>query len=231
MIKDAFHRLDDPSLLEERVWDVVMETFTVANEVHEECRDRENSHHQLDIDFSGEESVGEMEPLEMEDDSSFDPEVLDEAMKSLYAGARCTKLAATILYMNLCIVHQVSNCFVDEMLTILYFHLLLQENCFSNKFYATRALTKKLGLSYIIIHTYKRGCVLFKGEHADAVSCPKCCLPRYKDEVWKKFSVKVLRHFPIIPRLQRMFHNSNIAKMMLWHSENRSNREGGDNMV
>lgn len=43
--------------------------------------------------------------------------------------------------------------------------------------------------------------------------------------------MKVLRHFPIIPRLQRLFRSPSISKLMLWHSENRSDREGGDGLV
>jgi hypothetical protein len=45
------------------------------------------------------------------------------------------------------------------------------------------------------------------------------------------FPVKVLRHFPVIPRLLRMFRSPCLSKLMLWHSESRSDREGGDNLV
>ena len=43
--------------------------------------------------------------------------------------------------------------------------------------------------------------------------------------------MKVLHHFPIIPRLQRMFRSPSISKFILWHSENRSDRDGGDGLV
>jgi hypothetical protein len=89
---------------------------------------------------------------------------------------------------------------VDELLTILHCHLLPEDNCLLKKYYAVRSL-KKLGLAYNVIHACERGCVMFRGKHADAVKCPKCNSPRYKDETRKKFLVKVLRHFPIIPRL------------------------------
>jgi hypothetical protein len=46
-----------------------------------------------------------------------------------------------------------------------------------------------------------------------------------------KFPVKVLRHFPIIPHQQRMFRSPTISQLLLWHLENRSDRERGDNMV
>jgi hypothetical protein len=62
------------------------------------------------------------------------------------------------------------------------------------------------------------------------MSCPKCEQPRYKDQVRKLFPMKVLRHFPIIPRLQRMFRSPTISKLMIWHLENSSTGEGGDNL-
>ena len=97
--------------------------------------------------------------------------------------------------------------------------------------HAARSLTQKLRLSYNSIHACDKGCVLFRGEHAEAMQFPQSLGLRFKDEERKRFPVKVLRHFPIIPRLQRMFHSPNILKLMLWHSENKSDRDGGDGLV
>jgi hypothetical protein len=33
---------------------------------------------------------------------------------------------------------------------------------------------------------------------------------------------KVLRHFPLIPRLKRMFRAPNLSELMKWHQSNRS---------
>jgi hypothetical protein len=95
----------------------------------------------------------------------------------------------------------VNNFFVDELLTILHCHLLLEDNCLPKKYYAARSLTMKLGLAYNVIRACEKWCVLFRGEHVNAVRCPKCNRPRFKNKAQKKFPVKVLRHFPIIPRL------------------------------
>ena len=122
-------------------------------------------------------------------------------MKELYDGSRNMKLAATILVMNLCMVHGVSNNFADELFTILHCHLLPKENSFSRNHYAAKTLIAKLGLSYNTIHACENGCVLFRGEYADAEVCPKCSGPRFNDVEQKKFLVKVLRHFSIIPQL------------------------------
>jgi hypothetical protein len=73
--------------------------------------------------------------------------------------------------------------------------------------------------------------VLFRGELANETNCPKYEKPRYKDQVQKKFPVKVLRHFPIISRMQRMFRSPAISEFLLWHTKNRSDQEGSDNLV
>ena len=53
--------------------------------------------------------------------------------------------------------------------------------------------------------------------------CPKCGTNRYRtDQLTKKVPQKVLRHIPIIPRLQRMFRCNSIAQFMDFHAKNRS---------
>jgi hypothetical protein len=49
---------------------------------------------------------------------SFDLMVLEDAMKELYISTKCTKLAATILLMNFCTIHGVSNKFADELFAL-----------------------------------------------------------------------------------------------------------------
>jgi hypothetical protein len=133
--------------------------------------------------------------------------------------------------MNLCTVHAVSNSFADELFTILHAHLLPEQNSLPKNYHAAKSLTRQLGLSYNSIHACDKGCILYRGEHAEAISCPKCEQPKYKDQTRKLFPVKVLRHFPIIPRFQRMFRSLAISKLMIWHSENASHGDGGDNLV
>ena len=79
---------------------------------------------------------------------------------------------------------------MDELLTILHCHLLPEDNCLLKKYYAMRSLTKKLGLAYNIIHACERGCVLFRGEHAYAMKCPKCSCLCYKYETRKNSWLK-----------------------------------------
>jgi hypothetical protein len=133
--------------------------------------------------------------------------------------------------MNLCTVHGVSNNFGDELFTILHRHLLREGNILPRNHYAAKSLTSKLDLTYTSIHACGKGCVLFKGEYADAELCPKCDGPRFNDGDRKKYPVKILHHLSIIPQLQRMFRSPSISALMKWHAENRSDKEGGDGLV
>ena len=72
---------------------------------------------------------------------------------------------------------------------------------------------------------------MFCQEHSEALRCPKRGGPWYRYEHEKMFPLKVLRHFLVIPRLQRMFFSTCLFKLLLWHSENRSDREGKDNIA
>jgi hypothetical protein len=54
------------------------------------------------LDLSPEELIGESVEGGISDDSSFDPQVLEDAIKPLYKGTKSTELVATILLINLC---------------------------------------------------------------------------------------------------------------------------------
>jgi hypothetical protein len=106
---------------------------------------------------------------EDEGDANFDPHALEAAVRGLYTGAKSSTLAATILLLNLCTIHGVSNCFVDELFSILHGHILPEGNSLPRNYYAAKTMTKKLGLGYNTIHACESGCVLFRGEHANGM--------------------------------------------------------------
>jgi hypothetical protein len=43
---------------------------------------------------------------------------LEDVMKELYARSKCKKLVATVLLMNLCTIHRVSNKFANELFAL-----------------------------------------------------------------------------------------------------------------
>jgi hypothetical protein len=166
MVKNAFIEEPLPEEVEEIVWAVVMDAFTLGDSVTEECREGS----------SGGDGNNLSDPVASSDEEvdtegngdRFDPAMLEEAIQELYIGSRSTKLAATILLMNLCTVHGVSNNFADELFTILHRHLLPEGNCLPRNHYTAKTLTSKLGLTYNSIHACAKGCVLFRGEYAEA---------------------------------------------------------------
>ena len=76
-------------------------------------------------------------------------------------------------------------------------------------------------------------CVLYRNEYADLEQCPICMESRWKsihnnvvnksDETTiqkekknKKVPNKILRYFPLTPRLQRLFMTKHVASDMRW---------------
>jgi hypothetical protein len=68
--------------------------------------------------------------------------------------------------------------------------------------------------------------VLFRKSYANLDVCPKCKQSRWEDKDGKRVPRKVLRHFPLIPRLKRMFTSSRTAKDLQWHKMRRAPVEG-----
>jgi len=148
--------------------------------------------------------------------------ILEDVVAKLYKGLSSTKLVATILLMNLCTIHGVTDKFCDELFTLLHHHLLLVNNCLLINYHATKSLTRKLELDCVNIHACPIRCVFFGKELVDELQCPKCGSFRYKNEENKTYLMKVFKHFPIIPRLQKMYKTPYISKLMVWHSKNHS---------
>ena len=61
-------------------------------------------------------------------------------------------------------------------------------------------------------------CILFGGDYADKDNCPECQASRWKYPERKKSAVKVLRYFPLAPRLKRLFASRRTTENMKWHA-------------
>ena len=78
-----------------------------------------------------------------------------------------------------------------------------------------------VGLGYDMIHVCENNCVLFQKDYANLSECPKWKSSCWKDgDAVKRIPHNVLRHFPIIPRLQRLFRDAQIREDVLWNSRN-----------
>nr|XP_051202323.1 uncharacterized protein LOC127315924 [Lolium perenne] len=88
------------------------------------------------------------------------------------------------------------------------------------------SIVGRLGLGYESIHVCPNNCVLFRKDYAKENNCPRCKASRWKDaDGRRKIPEKVLRHFPLIPRLQRMFLSKERSKEVQWHKLKRQDME------
>ncbi|GKD02033.1 hypothetical protein Tco_1172307 [Tanacetum coccineum] len=96
-------------------------------------------------------------------------------------------------------------------------------------YYAIKKTFKMIGLGYESIHACVNDCFLFRGDaNKDVHFYPVCNTSRWKDSntSGKKVPKKVLRYFPIIPRLQRLYKSSHTTKEMTWHATGKCTEPG-----
>ena len=90
-----------------------------------------------------------------------------------------------------------------------------------NSYYEARKIIRGLGLDYIKINACINDCMLFWNEYSKEEICLVCKSSRWKyeggDKKYKKIPQKVLRYFPLIPRLKRLYMSTKTASEMTWH--------------
>jgi hypothetical protein len=137
----------------------------------------------------------------------------------VYRGSPVSMISAIVVLLTMCSTHGVNNTFVDELLTYLYTNLLPEGNSLPSEHYSAKTIVKKLGLSYTVIHACPDGHVLFRGQFENMDRCPTC-----DKSQWMPGSgtipQKVIRHFPLIPRLRKMYRSPMISEMLKWHYTN-----------
>ncbi|CAL9001119.1 unnamed protein product, partial [Prunus brigantina] len=143
--------------------------------------------------------------------------LLSEAQCELYQGCtEYTVLKAVVELIQYKVDGGWTNKSVDKLLGFMR-KTYPKPNNIPETYYACKKMLKGLGLGYENIHACKYDCILFYKEHEWKDKCPECNEPRYKDstsEKGKKIPQKVLRYFPLKPRLQRLFMSRNTATDM-----------------
>jgi hypothetical protein len=160
-------------------------TFDVGDKL------REETPHVFDNEVDEDNNVDGIEDLENLDNLYW------EGTKPIYGGTNVSIISATIVLINMAVIHNVSNAYVDGLLKYLSTMLLPRENSLPKSHYEAKRLIRKLGLNYHVIHTCPQGCVLYRGEYVHLANCPKpgCGLSRYI-EGSDRIPVRVIRHFP-----------------------------------
>ena len=145
-----------------------------------------------------------------------------ESTTPLFCGSNVSKLDATLMLMNVCRTHKATNACISELLHLFSKVILPSPNSLPGSEGVATNMLRRLGLKYDAIDACKNGCVLFRGEYAEMETCPLCNAPRFKRVGMSSVPNKVLRHFPLIPRLRRMFSTPTMAGLMTWHANNTS---------
>ncbi|GJX61984.1 hypothetical protein Tco_0294884 [Tanacetum coccineum] len=160
-------------------------------------------------------------------------ELLSRSTQKLYPGCDMTTLEFTTEISHIKALHKITDAGFNKILA------LLQKACspskgynFPSSYYEIKKTYKKIGLGYESIHACINDCFLFWGseDNLKMPNCPICKASRWKDPKktkGKKVANKVVRYFPLTPRLQRMFNTKHIAKWMTWHATGQSKENDG----
>ncbi|XP_042415312.1 uncharacterized protein LOC122004501 [Zingiber officinale] len=154
-------------------------------------------------------------------------DLLVDAETPLFPGCTTfTKLSAIVTLYNFKSTNGHTDNSFNELLKILG-DMLPEKNTLPKDVYSMRKLLKPFDLGYEKIHACPNDCCLFRKELKDLDSCPKCGSSRWKvdkvtTKVCKGVPEKVLRYFPVIPRLKRMFKSEQKAEDLIWHSNHKS---------
>jgi hypothetical protein len=144
-----------------------------------------------------------------------------QASIPVYSGSSVSMISTVVVLLNMCTTHGTSNTFQEELLKYLSTCLLPAGNMLPSSFDQAKNTVHKLGLSYNIIPCCQKGCMLYRNELEQLDTCPKCGTSRYI-EGSTTINAKVLRHFPLIPRLRKMYRSLEIANLLKWHYYNHS---------
>jgi hypothetical protein len=142
--------------------------------------------------------------------------LLEEMKQELYPGGPCTRFSFVVKLLHMKSFYRVSNGFFTALLKLLsstFPHCSLLAS-----YEEAKRLIRALGLGYNSIHVCPNNCVLFRKKLEESDVCPVCGASRWKDsDGRKKVPEKVLRHFPLISRLKRLFSSKIVAEEVQWH--------------
>lgn len=154
--------------------------------------------------------------------------LLEEAQQEVYPGCKnFSVLSLVVKLLHVKVMCRWSNKSFDMVLDILK-DLLPEGAKIPLTHYDAKKMLKDLGLGYEAIHACKYDCTLFYKEHAELNNCPECGESRWRidDGKGKKIPHKILRYFPLTPRLQRLYMSRHTASEMRWHKEKRVDTDG-----
>ncbi|KAH9717951.1 hypothetical protein KPL71_022033 [Citrus sinensis] len=131
------------------------------------------------------------------DPSSF-KDMLEDAEKPLYPGAKHSKLSSLMRLYNVKGNYGWSDTGFSALLEVLA-DILPNNNTLPMSMYEVKKTMKVLGLEYEKIHACPNDCILYRNEFADLAECPNCGASR----------------------LKRLFQSPQTAQNLTWHANKR----------
>ena len=155
--------------------------------------------------------------------------LLDDSHQDLYKGCKnYSKFSFIVTILHVKTTSGWSNKSFDLILDVFRKALptpsFVPKNCYEAKTYI-----RDLGFRREKIHACANDCILYRKKYKSLTHCPnsKCNEPRFEKK-YNNVPQKVLQYFPLIPRLQRLFIDPQVACDMRWHKEKRVN---DDNII
>ncbi|XP_022685348.1 uncharacterized protein LOC111258412 [Setaria italica] len=144
--------------------------------------------------------------------------VLEDAKHALCPGSIQSRFSFLVRMLHIKSVYRISNTTFSAILKLLSRSF---PNCdLPDSYDKAQKYLKELGLGYELIHVCDNNCVLFWKDLANLENCPKCKESRWVDvDGAKRLPKKILRYFPLIPRLKRMFANKATSEEIRWHKD------------
>ncbi|XP_021852238.2 uncharacterized protein [Spinacia oleracea] len=134
--------------------------------------------------------------------------LVEEGKQELYPGCKTfSKLSFIIRLFLFKILNGISNVAFVDLLELLKEAFPMAQ--LPKSYYESKNIVKDLGLDYKRIHACPNDFILYRNDYEKLDDCPKCGTSRWKSE---NVPAKVLRHFPTIPRLQRLYMCSETAE-------------------
>ncbi|XP_020245205.1 uncharacterized protein LOC109823335 [Asparagus officinalis] len=161
--------------------------------------------------------------------------LLEDSEKDLYKG--CTEYSRFSFMLELLHIKSLSgmeNTHFEMLLDLLRKVVPGGERSIPKTTYAEKQIVSDLGLDYNKIDACPNDCILYYKDNKDLQEFPTCGVSRWKQQTRSStrqptesmsqqsmILAKVLRHFLLVSRLQRLYMNKDTAKNMRWHKEDR----------
>nr|XP_051205528.1 uncharacterized protein LOC127319590 [Lolium perenne] len=151
-------------------------------------------------------------------------ELIEEAKRAASDGGTMSRFSLTVKLLQAKSYYRISNVAFNAILLILA--LQYPNSSIPKSYEEALSIIGRLGLGYDSIHVCPNNRVLFRRIMPRRIIAPSAKPPDGKmPMVGDRSRRRCLRHFPLIPRLQRMFLSKEQSKEVQWHKLKRQDVE------